>query len=268
LSYWCEHSEVPITFDDRRGREAQAPVDDDDPFAAFAEATVAPATIQRPLDLPDAVLVERHREPGLELIVGLTEHPRYGFYNGGLTLLNTANEDALGDLRHGLRHLAFKVKSDRLEHTLTRDNVLQDEAWRACLLSVRATHRRLQASLLARVEAAARDGEPLSAWHEHLAREIDASPDLLAKVQQSPVLRDVAGQPWSPAAAHQQERRVGALVTGAQLDPLHEALHAMGVRVTVDSPGTRELLARTTPPPRLPALPPATCPAPCRIAPA
>ncbi|MEZ4237918.1 MAG: ATP-binding protein [Myxococcota bacterium] len=125
LGYWCEHSETPITFSDRTHEAPRRDDDAEDPFAAFDEPggdPMSPAATERvdralTLDLPMEI---RHTEPGLEVVIGFADPPRYGFYNGGLTLLNTQSPQVLGAYAPQLAHTTFKVKYDRLEHTYPR----------------------------------------------------------------------------------------------------------------------------------------------------
>jgi hypothetical protein len=253
LSYWCEHSDTPITFDDRTRHQAAPVADTADPFAAFAdEAVVAgPEPINRPLDLPSDLLV-RHDEPGTQVVIGYASPPRYGFYNGGLTLLNTPHHDALGDFADVVGHLSFKVKSDRLEHTLTRDNVLHDDHWRQAMNVVVRAQAKLRDATLARAEEAARSGddEVMGRWHGRLAAECAAANGkvLAERLAEVPLFRDVQGHCHTLRAVRSQEGKVGAVLTAPHATPLTEALHAQGLVVLVDQGPTRQLLTATEEP--------------------
>lgn len=78
--------------------------------------------------------------------------PRFaGFYNRGLTLFETADE-----VFEGLSGVRFKVMSRRFQHTLSRDNVRRDEAFREALSRVReAVKGPLRRELAARLGPAA-----------------------------------------------------------------------------------------------------------------
>jgi len=252
LTYWCEHSDTPITFDDRTRAADSEVTETADPFAAFASdaAHGGPEPINRPLDVAGA-LSARHEAPGTEVVVGYGPSPRYGYYNGGLTLLNTPNLDALGDYADRLGHLTFKVKNDRLEHTLTRDNVLQDDHWNAAMKEVVAAHDVLRERLVVAAEQAAASDEDLPRWHDLLAREC-RTPDgseLSESLTGRLLFRDVFGERRSLGHVRVQESKVGAVVLGEGATALHEALAAQGIFVLRDHPATRELVRATEEPP-------------------
>ncbi len=94
VTRWCKHCDTEICYDGVR--------------------------INQPFDLP-APRVVRHDVPGTEILVAPSadEKPFFGFYNRGLTLME-GNQEFLPGIQ-------FKLKSRYLEHTLTRDRVLQDE---------------------------------------------------------------------------------------------------------------------------------------------
>ena len=243
LGYWCEHALIPITFEDRRGAEEEA-LPTADPFAAF-EGPPRRTSVQRPMDLEEARLTvhERVPMPGLgevEVVLGYASTPSWGFYNGGLTLLRTRDDEVLGDYAPRLGHLAFKVRSDHLEHTLTRDNVRRDAAWRATLDAVTQVHVHLRDQLLDRAAAAAVEGGVLPPWHRHLFEELEVDPSFAARVEEVAVLRAADGQACSPRAALAHGE---ALVAGPD-HPLVAPLRAEGRPVIADHPTTRRLLQR------------------------
>jgi len=94
VTRWCKHCDTEICYDGVR--------------------------INQPFVLPGPRVV-RHEVPGTEILVApsLDEKPFFGFYNRGLTLMEGHQEFIPG--------IRFKLKSRYLEHTLTRDQVLQDE---------------------------------------------------------------------------------------------------------------------------------------------
>jgi hypothetical protein len=112
---WCRHSEVDVTFcaGTSDGKDAKVPV---------------PVREDVAVDAPFQV---EHKEEGLHVVVGpsRTEPPLNGFYNRGLTLLETPERLIEG--------VAVKVVSRTLEHTLTRDNVLRNEAFTRALTVAR-----------------------------------------------------------------------------------------------------------------------------------
>lgn len=153
---------------------------------AEAEICVNGEPIGEPFDLPSPLKVT-YQEPGTELVVGFAPPaaasdadltlahqgttpdlcPLVGFYNRGLTLVEAAIFPPPDEA--GLAGLSVRIKSRYLEHTLTRDNVLQDEHYAKALGLVRTqVERSLRAALVQRLERlAARpleqadDGPPL-----------------------------------------------------------------------------------------------------------
>ncbi|MBI3925439.1 MAG: ATP-binding protein [Armatimonadetes bacterium] len=94
VRYWCRYSDTDIFFNGERINEG---LDVDSPCRVF------------------------HRQPGTEIVVGYTSStlPAVGMYNRGLTLKEARQESLPG--------ITFRIKSRYLEHTLTRDNVLEDD---------------------------------------------------------------------------------------------------------------------------------------------
>jgi hypothetical protein len=94
LEHWCKHARVEIRCDD--------------------------VSISRPLHL-DADCVVVHEEEGTTLLLGYVEQREAlrGYYHSGLTLHEERDDR--------LPHVAFKLDSRYLEHTLTRDNVIRDD---------------------------------------------------------------------------------------------------------------------------------------------
>jgi hypothetical protein len=251
LLYWCEHSDTPITFRDRTGEaqptEAAA---SDDPFAAFAVPETKPRNnrIDRPLDLPGAAVQVMHQVGDMTVLVGLADGARYGFYAGGITLLSTNSSDALGAYAPRLQHLTFKVKCDRLEHTLTRDNVLQDVAWHSVMAAlVKATGPLREAVLQATTQAVA-EGVPLGPWHRRLAA--CAAVDDRAFVldhHRLPLFRTLEGK--ATALRELLDNPLGTVLMAERATPLTEGVRAAGLTVIRDDPSTRRLLDLCVEPP-------------------
>ncbi len=261
LHFWCEHSDTPITFFDQTRPQEEAAPAAADPFAAFedgalegaagvdaspATAVAGPEPVNSPMKL-DADLQVEGEVQGVRVVVGYAPRPRYGFYNGGLTLMNTENDDVLGEHRHRLGHLSFKVKSDALEHTLTRDNVLQDANWTRAIDALRTVSEQLQARLVERTTEAVQAGEPLSKWHGYLAdecrrralhRTVEGARDL-------PLLRDHDGAPLSLTQLEAEYDRHGAVLLFPGEGGLARALAAEKIRLFDDDPDLRALLVAT-----------------------
>ncbi len=253
LSYWCVHSDTPVVFGERgegEGEAEPAAADPDDPFAAF-DAPVDGGELEavtRPLDLDASPQVALKRD-GVEVIVGHADHPRYGFYNGGLTLLSTDNPDALGGHVQQLSHLAFKVKYDRLEHTLTRDNVLMDQHWSKAVGVLMEAADKLREQLVRDTQQAAKNGEGLDRWHDLLARECLATEVHKAHgYQDLPLLADSRGRPTSLSDVARLEERYDAVLLAPANDSLRGALEEWGVRMIPDEPSTLRFLLAGFPP--------------------
>lgn len=254
LRHWCEHSDTPITFADRTGEREPDTPEPADPFAAFAdpgagggpgtETTAAgPERISGPMALPGPFTVAVRRA-GVEALLGFTDTPRYGFYNGGLTLLSTRSRDALGHHADRLGHLTFKVKSDKLEHTLTRDNVLQDEHWQVAMEVLVEAAETLQARVLGHLsEVEPNDPDALDPILDWLAAECRASdlkerPDFSAQVR----LPTVGGAPVTLAEVEAQEDELGAVLLEDRSGTLRAALAREGYHLLPDRPALRRFL--------------------------
>lgn len=112
LRRWCAHSDTEVTFEDRSPPDGirQGPRPINEPFAVTGDCMV------------------EAEHPGTELCVAYSTTPVYGFYNKGLALaITTTGDDILGPRADRYRHVAFKIKSRYLEHTLSRETVMRDE---------------------------------------------------------------------------------------------------------------------------------------------
>jgi HSP90 family molecular chaperone len=94
VEFWCKHSEAEIYFE---GEQINLPFDVDSPLKVHI------------------------KENSDEVVAGYTRNrtPYYGFYNQGLTLMEGS--------KTFIPFVTFKIKSKYLEHTLTRDNIMEDE---------------------------------------------------------------------------------------------------------------------------------------------
>lgn len=252
LHHWCEHSDTPITFADRTEEPEDTAPQSADPFAAFAAAPVPDSgagvsgrteRVSGPMALPGPLTVTVKRD-GVEALLGFTDEPQYGFYNGGLTLLSTRNRDALGDHADRLGHLTFKVKSDKLEHTLTRDNVLQDDHWQVAMGVLLEAADRLQervldllADLDLRDEASI---DPVLSW---LAAECRASDFQQQRHFASRVrLPTVGGATVTLAEVEAQEDELGTVLLEDRSGSLHAVLAQEGYHLLPDRPAVRSFL--------------------------
>ncbi len=94
IRFWCRYSETEVTFNGE--------------------------LINEPLQVAGSCQVKVEK-PGTILVCGLSGKPvsEFGYYNQGLTLMEGDQEQLVG--------ITYKIKSRYLEHTLTRDNVIQDD---------------------------------------------------------------------------------------------------------------------------------------------
>lgn len=254
LTYWCEHSNVPVTFWDRTRGESVEAVDSDDPFAAFEvdqAAASGPEQVNHPLHAETDVSVRIQRDD-TEAVVGIANQPLYGYYNGGLTLLRTGNVDALGRFAPKLQRLAFKVKNDALEHTLTRDNVLQDDHWERVMEIVLEGRTKLVQALIANCVKAVEAGQDPEIWQQHLSvlcEEEDVKSMVLKSAHQ-PLFRSGVGEPLTLNAATASSGRlgIGPILMATDDATLTEGLAKVGVQLVDDTPGSRALLEATESP--------------------
>jgi hypothetical protein len=251
LTYWCEHSGIPITFADRTRTESNPADTSDDAFAAFEDPKVAmpvSEVVNGPFALTADLRVE-HRVDDVHVLVGYTPAPIYGFYNGGLTLVNTRNPEVLGEWADRLGHLSFKVRCDALEHTLTRDNVLRDAHWAAVMEAIEAAAVSLRQSLIQRVEQAVAQDQDASLWQQYLADECRGS-----NLHQDDssfadrlLVRDTTGQVRSLEAVRAQAEDLDAVVFASGQSDLDQALAAEGLLLLPDFAGTRSLIRAVVP---------------------
>jgi hypothetical protein len=246
LSYWCQHSDVPISWWDRtQGTEAPAEATAD-PFAAFADGQDhgGAVAINRPLQLDEAVLAVQLNSGGTEIVAGLCDPPRFGFYNGGLTLLHTRSEDALGEHATTLGHISFKVKNDRLEHTLTRDNVLQDVHWTEALSHVQTTRELLLAALLDRIEQTVANGGDPAPWYRWLAKDRRSREDdqRVSDIRNRLLFRDHRGTPLTLVDIAAQESQLSFVLIASGETAFDDAVAKAGFVLLADDPALSELL--------------------------
>jgi hypothetical protein len=151
LEHWCKHARVEVRL--------------------FGE------TLSRPMTLAGPVVIE-HEEEGTKVVLAYVPERAglRGYYHGGLTL-HEEHDDRLA-------HVAFKIDSRFLEHTLTRDNVLRDDNYeKAMAIVARLAAGPLVDALFATLEQriAAGHDDPevaqLLVWAEHVVREWTTQPD-------------------------------------------------------------------------------------------
>ena len=140
---WCRHSEADVVFA-AGGRDGGPPP--------------PPEAVKEPF-VVDAPYQVEHHEEGTHIIAGPSRasEPLTGFYNRGLTLLETTE-------RH-LDGVALKIVSRYLEHTLTRDNVKREKNFaRAMALAKKLATGPLLAALPEELKKAADRKDGAADW--------------------------------------------------------------------------------------------------------
>lgn len=187
---WCRYADAEIRFAGASIREA---------FALDAAVT-----LRVPLPAPND-----------ELLVGLTAatDAPWGFYNKGLTLL-----EGTGAFPGLPPWVCFRARDGALEHTLTRDNVIRNDAFHRLMERVAEAAR---GPLLERALTALEDGHP---ERDQVARALarPAHAGLLAKPAaraRRAILRDVRGRPVRTvdAVAAARDRRLARVATASAL---------------------------------------------------
>lgn len=111
IEYWCRHCPADVVFN---GHPLNAPFDID-------------AGVKMVRDVP-----------GTRLVVAAAP-PFYGFYRGGITLMETTELPARLQGERWLDGVAFKMDSRYLEHTITRDTIRFDDQFDKALAVLRDT---------------------------------------------------------------------------------------------------------------------------------
>ncbi|MFO7565279.1 MAG: ATP-binding protein [Enhygromyxa sp.] len=178
LEYWCKHARVEIRLDDE--------------------------LISRPMEIEGQCLIA-HQEDETALLLAYVEERAAlrGYYHGGLTLHEERDDR--------LPHVAFKIDSRYLEHTLTRDNVIRDDNYeKAMAIVANLARTRLLERLLEACEQAAIERR-FDAQAEFLrarlleAMQAEGKPqvDLFGR----PIIPTIGGEPVSLAEVRRQIRR-------------------------------------------------------------
>ena len=133
IDHWCRHSEAEINFEDRASLDADY-VHVNKPFSVEGEC---PTTVER---------------EGTLVVLAYSNTPVWGFYNKGLALAVVRGKTDL--VSDKLAHVAFRIKSRYLEHTLSRETVMRDENYdKAMAIIAEAAAGPLRAKLVAEIAA-------------------------------------------------------------------------------------------------------------------
>ena len=234
LKKWCVHSDAEISFEDRAH---EGPV----------ETITAPFAVEGEY----AVVTTRGE---IEVAAAFSRQPIYGFFNHGLALAVSSDGDSiLGERAQRFRHLAFKVKSPRLEHTLSRETVMQDENFDEAMAAVAGVVKtELRAELSTSLEHLVAqpnwDIDDLSRYARGLAYLADEPEDALRDegLAERAILRTADGAPSSLRALWEQAREEGQVYVSREPSPLVAQLRTDGRLVWLDDAGgsLRHLVGR------------------------
>lgn len=218
LDHWCRHSEAEITFEDRASGSGEL-VTINKPFAVEGEC----ATEVR---LDDTTIV-----------LAWSRRPSWGFYNKGLALALVQGESDLVRDRH--RHVAFRIKSRYLEHTLSRETVMRDANYdKAMALLDEAIVGPLRERLIGEIQALVERAASQRWTTRERLRYFDLM-DYLAREGASAVLGyadrplwlALDGKGWSFAAIYAHALEHERVFVDDQATPLGERLLAAGTPV-------------------------------------
>jgi hypothetical protein len=221
LAHWCSHSETEVTFEDR------TPVD-----GSFSEVVV----INEPFEVEGRCLC-RVEHQGTEIVAAYTHRPVYGFYNRGLTLaLTRAGDDVLGFRAHRFRHIAFKIKSRYLEHTLSRETVMRDENYeKAMKLLEEAVDTQLCSALVDEIDALVHQSEwalPDIDRYGELISFLEHEPiETLEKIEDLGLIRLLDGRVTSLGALYETWKRDGRVLITDGPTELSDQLQKLDVAV-------------------------------------
>ena len=245
LSYWCEHSDVSVYFEDRTQLTKEPRPTTTNPFAAFARPAPTNSNIEqvtRALTL-ESELQFKHQSGQATIILGLVQEPRYSFYNSGLTLVNTQSPEVLGSWAHRMGHLGLKIKSPLLEHTLTRDNVLQDAHWEEVMMSAVQGAEQLRSLLFSHIDRCF-EAERLAHLLSFAAQEASATQGMVSEAEKRQVFfPTMGGDRISWDTLKTQSTQTGCILIGCECTQTLDHLAAAGIQVLVDGEGIRQFLA-------------------------
>ncbi len=222
LKKWCRHARAEITFEDRSPPpgEPEELVDIVEPFQLDAECVVES-------DLPEG-----------RYLLGYHGDPTFQFFNRGLTLADVQDGMMLWGARDAprLQHVAVKVDSPYLEHTLSRDTIMRDGNWeRVRTTVVELSHDTLPWELIRQIEAlVAEPNWDLATMHRYasLTRFMLAEPDyVIHRALDRRIFRDVSGARWTTNELWEAYRQDGRLLLSEGPSELTRRLSTLGIPV-------------------------------------
>jgi hypothetical protein len=215
LAHWCQHSDVEVTFEDRSSSGGES----------------GPQRINLPFAVAGQCGTEVVAEE-TKIVMAYDAEPAYGFYNKGLALAVVEGENDLIPPR--LSHVAFKIKSRYLEHTLSRETVMRDRNYdKAMSLVINAADGPLFEKLVTRIRTHV---EARIAWG---LAEIESYLELLGflarepfgavhQKHQVPLLRTVDGRALSMDEVWDSARGDGRIYVSDAATPLTQRLSEQG----------------------------------------
>ncbi len=218
LQKWCAHSDTEISFEDRHDPDGEQ------------------ESINAPFEVPGE-LMTRVEHQGTEIVLAYTDRPGYGFFNRGLTLASSdIGEKVLDHRSERYAHIALKVKSRYLEHTLSRDTVLRDDNYEKAMRMVddAANGPLLDALLDQLTELAQRETWGTRELHEYanLGRFLLREPAMsFERACERPLLRRLLGGGISAEQLAEDVERDERLLIAESTSQLVHALDAQGVPV-------------------------------------
>ncbi len=210
-------------------------------FEAEAEAE----RIDRAMALDGVAMQVTVEDADIVVVAGYGRQALYGFYSGGLTLHRSDKADSLGSYRKALGNVSFKVRSPRLEHTLTRDSVLRDDAWHEAMRAVKVAAGALRRKLELRIVEEAAAGSRLSIWHRLLERDIGAGRAL--ETPGAKLFLDQDGKPRALGDFSGTGSLGASIIFAPETPSLAKNLGDRGWVMVRDESGTRALIKALRP---------------------
>ncbi len=198
--HWCQHVNVELRFDGER--------------------------VDRPLGLAGLVELSAERGPA-RIVVGHAHEDEtlHGFYNGGITL------EAGPEKVEELAGISFKVLAGDLEHTLTRDGVVRNEAFASAVQVVaEIVDGELRTRVASEVDARVRreQSEGLVPWLRALAVHLTRAATTQRKLPEALATTAIGRAPdgsWLTLGALAEAGAKLPLRTSLAASPTAQALH-------------------------------------------
>jgi len=225
IKHWCSHSETEVTFEDRTPSDGSRP---------------ERKTVNEPFEV-EGDCPQTFEKKGTRIVAAYSEDPIYGFYNRGLTLARTrTGDDVLGEKRAArFSHIAFKIKSRYLEHTLSRETVMRDENYEKAMQILEAAadgplFDGLVDALVELVDHPDWSHNELETYRRRLSFLERESTEQLTSVDERPMLRLVDGSAADLQTAHETWSRDGRVLITDEPSELTARLSGDGIPVFLD----------------------------------